>query len=284
MAHCDLQHGNVLLVPGSKAGTLGVKLIDYDGMCVPALALLKSIEVGHPAYQHPQRLREGTYSLEVDRFSHLVIYTALRGLAVGGRSLWEKYDNGDNLLFKSADFEAPEKSEVFAELLKVNDPALRKVVEQLAESARQPLDRVPLLADLVQESPAVTVPAAAPTRTAPAETALASLTEADASRSARRRPPGWGQGSCPSGPGRQGEWPCWRWSSLGSCWPLAARHRRQRRTLRRLLRQTPAPPLRFRRSRSRRSLSRRSRAGVRQSRSPSLESRPERENDPGRRR
>ncbi len=48
-AHCDLQHGNVLFVPGSRANSLAVKLIDYDGMCVPALAGTKSGEVGHPA-------------------------------------------------------------------------------------------------------------------------------------------------------------------------------------------------------------------------------------------
>jgi hypothetical protein len=83
-AHGDLQHGNVLLVPGGRADSLSVKLVDYDGMCVPALSLLKANEVGHPAYQHPQRLREATYNLEVDCFSHLVIYTALRGLMAGG--------------------------------------------------------------------------------------------------------------------------------------------------------------------------------------------------------
>src|SRR5208283_5129271 len=30
LAHCDLQHGNVLLVPGKQAGTLSVRLVDYD--------------------------------------------------------------------------------------------------------------------------------------------------------------------------------------------------------------------------------------------------------------
>jgi hypothetical protein len=71
MAHADLQHGNVLLVPTGNA--LALRLIDYDGMYVPALAGQRSGELGHPAYQHPQRLREGTYNAEVDRFSHLAI-------------------------------------------------------------------------------------------------------------------------------------------------------------------------------------------------------------------
>jgi hypothetical protein len=145
VAHCDLQHGNVLLVPASKAGSLSVRLVDYDGMCVPALTLLKSLEVGHPCYQHPQRLREGTYSLEVDRFSHLVIYTALRALAVGGRALWDKYDNSDNLLFKQADFEAPGRSPLFAELLRMNSPDIRKLTVALIDAARKPLLQTPLL-------------------------------------------------------------------------------------------------------------------------------------------
>src|SRR6266851_283429 len=45
VAHCDLQHGNVLLVQGKDAGSLAVKLIDYDGMFVPALAGSPSGEV-----------------------------------------------------------------------------------------------------------------------------------------------------------------------------------------------------------------------------------------------
>src|ERR1700746_1225351 len=87
-------------------------------MLVASPPLLKSIEVGHPSYQPPQRQREGIYNLEVDRFSHLVIYTALRALEVSGKPLWEKYDDGDNLLFKPSDFAAPAKSPLFYELLK----------------------------------------------------------------------------------------------------------------------------------------------------------------------
>jgi N-acetylneuraminic acid mutarotase len=148
IAHCDLQHGNVLLVRDRRAGSLTLKLVDYDGMCVPALTLLKSIELGHPAYQHPQRLREGIYSLEVDRFSNLVIYTALRALVVGGNGLWGKYDNGDNLLFKQADFEAPGKSAVFHELMQSPDPSVRFLTGQLIDAARKSLHQTPLLSDI----------------------------------------------------------------------------------------------------------------------------------------
>jgi hypothetical protein len=148
LAHCDLQHGNVLLVPTGPSSGQVLKLVDYDGMCVPALALRNSIEVGHPAYQHPQRLREGIYNLEVDRFSHLVIYTALRSFVAAGRPLWKRYDTGDNLLFRPEDFQAPNDSALFREMLQMPDFEVRRLADALAWAAQQPLDRAPLLTDL----------------------------------------------------------------------------------------------------------------------------------------
>jgi hypothetical protein len=116
IAHADLQHGNVLLVPGSTANAVAVKLIDYDGMFVPALAGKTSGEVGHPSYQHPQRVREGIYNPDVDRVPLLLISAALRCVRVGGRDLWDRYDNGDNLLFNEADLMTPADSPLFREL------------------------------------------------------------------------------------------------------------------------------------------------------------------------
>jgi hypothetical protein len=107
MGHGDLQHGNVMLVEGRKSGSLALRLIDYDGMWVPSLDGNPPGERGHPNYQHPIRLREGGWSSEVDRFSHLVIYTALRAVAVGGKALWDRYDNAENLLFRAADLSEP---------------------------------------------------------------------------------------------------------------------------------------------------------------------------------
>jgi formylglycine-generating enzyme required for sulfatase activity len=158
IAHCDLQHGNVLLVPGSKAGALAVKLVDYDGMCVPALTMLKTIEVGHPNFQHPQRAKEGIYSLEVDRFSHLVIYTAIRALMTGGKGLWGKYDNGDNLLFKASDFEKPTQSPLFAELTKFSDPGVQTLAGQMLDALGKPLNDSPALEELVPKLPATAPP------------------------------------------------------------------------------------------------------------------------------
>jgi hypothetical protein len=145
LAHADLQHGNVILVPGSTAGSLAIKLIDYDGIWVPALASKPSGELGHPNYQHPQRSRERIYGPEVDRFSLLVVAVALRALIAGGQALWDRYDNGDNLLFKEADLRAPAESALFRELSQSPDPETRVLAGRLLQALTLPLDECPLL-------------------------------------------------------------------------------------------------------------------------------------------
>jgi hypothetical protein len=174
LAHADLQHGNVLLVPSSKNSSLLVRLIDYDGMFVPALAQKKSGEVGHPNYQHPQRARLGIYNREVDRFPLLVVATALRALAVDGKALWERYDNGDNLLFKESDLTAPEGSALIAELRRSSDALVQALTAKLVWSCHEEMDQTPLLDELLAEdkpagtaaaSQGITVPSAVPSAT-----------------------------------------------------------------------------------------------------------------------
>jgi hypothetical protein len=149
VAHADLQHGNILLVPPAKENEgPRLRLVDYDGMHVPALADQPSGELGHRAYQHPDRLRHGIYRAEVDRFSHLAIYTAIQCLTAGGRALWERFDTGDNLLFREQDFTQPEQSELFHELWACGDPAVHVAVGRLLLATRQPLDEVPLLHEM----------------------------------------------------------------------------------------------------------------------------------------
>lgn len=153
MAHGDLQHGNVLLVPGKNAGAMVLRLVDYDGMWVPDLDGRPPGERGHANYQHPQRLREGGYSSEIDRFSNLLIYTSLRCLSVGGKSLWDKHDNGENLLFKETDFTRSAQSKLLPDLLDLGDTDTVALVGHLLTSSRKPLEQVPLLADLMSVGP-----------------------------------------------------------------------------------------------------------------------------------
>jgi hypothetical protein len=150
VAHADLQHGNVVLVQGDQ-GRLLLKLIDYDGMFVPALAGQQSGELGHANFQHPQRDATRAYHAELDRFSHLAICTALRCLRAGGVPLWERFNNEENLLFTARDFRDPASSALFRELWTLRNPDARALVGQLALATQRPLEQTPLLDELVRD-------------------------------------------------------------------------------------------------------------------------------------
>ncbi len=150
IAHGDLQHGNVLLVQGGKANTVRLTLVDYDGMFVPALADKKSGEVGHPNFQHPQRLRDGIYGAEVDQFSHLVIVTALQALLVEP-ALWQRFNNDENLLFRASDFETPAASPLFQSLWELPAGAARTLAGHLLLACESTVERVPSLERLLRD-------------------------------------------------------------------------------------------------------------------------------------
>jgi hypothetical protein len=159
VAHGDLQHGNVLLVRGTS-GRLLLRLVDYDGVWVPALMFAKPGEVGHPNYQHPARSEtEGAFGPTVDRFSLLVIHTALRALALEGRALWDQFNTGDNLLFTQADHADPAHSELIQSLWRRTGEAqhlpepgdLRALLGHLVLALREPLARQPALGELLRD-------------------------------------------------------------------------------------------------------------------------------------
>jgi serine/threonine protein kinase len=147
ISHGDLQHGNVLLIPSGDQ-KVSLKLIDYDGMWVPALTGYPAAEIGFPGYQHPQRFRENIYHERMDSFSHLVIYSSLQVLGQLGRSCWDAVPrNGDNLLFDPEDLERPRESKRFLHILQQDAPFV-PWVNELVLAAEGPLDAVPSLIDL----------------------------------------------------------------------------------------------------------------------------------------
>jgi hypothetical protein len=151
VAHGDLQHGNVILVAGSRSSSMAVKLIDYDGMWAPALADTPSGEAGHRAYQHPQRVAQGTYSPDVDQLPLLLVACALRALAWAGKPLWERYDTGDNLLFQEKDLRHPAESPLFKEVWRSSDAGVHDLAGYLALGLSGPLEEVPLAHDVAAE-------------------------------------------------------------------------------------------------------------------------------------
>ncbi|MFJ4657043.1 AarF/UbiB family protein [Nocardia sp. NPDC088792] len=149
IAHGDLQHGNLLVAEDDT-----LRLLDYDGMFVPALAGLGGTERGHRNYQSPQR---GDYDFDatLDRFSAWVIYLALKAVAIDPE-LWERLHEpqGEYLLLREADFEDPSISQRFPALLAHSDGRIRQLAAQVRLLVAQPLMTLPALATTAAEAPA----------------------------------------------------------------------------------------------------------------------------------
>jgi len=119
VSHGDLQHGNILVVRSDEG--LQIRLVDYDTMYVPALEGRSAAEVGHRNYQHPDRT-DVDFGPRLDRFAGLAIYTALQACAVRP-ALWDRFDTGENLLFRDADFYTPDESPLFEALMDIDELA-----------------------------------------------------------------------------------------------------------------------------------------------------------------
>lgn len=146
VAHGDLQHANLIISNGKLV------LIDYDGMCVPKTAGLKSEEDGLPDYQHPKR-NGGTLHPTLDHFSILVIWTSLYALTIDA-SLWRRWVGEDErLLFRREDFIRPEQSSLIRELLSFQDPKMSKAVEAIKKALSiGRLEQIPHLVEIVTNS------------------------------------------------------------------------------------------------------------------------------------
>jgi len=143
-AHGDLQHGNIL-VSGKD-----LLLIDYDGMWVPALIGRQATEIGHRAYQHPNRSVKD-YGPHLDRFSALVIYLSIRALEIN-RKLWDQYYTGDNLLFVREDFTEAGRSPIWGDLAALQNPEVSYLAGVLAAMIPRPLKDLPRLEAVLSSS------------------------------------------------------------------------------------------------------------------------------------
>src|SRR6267142_3460055 len=124
VAHGDLQHGNILVRGGS------IQLVDYDGMWVPALKCRNATEIGHRAYQHPERSGQD-YGQAIDRFSALVIYLSLAALE-RDVTLWERFHTGDNLIFVRQDFQQLGRSAIWEHLGRIGSWEIDQLAAALA--------------------------------------------------------------------------------------------------------------------------------------------------------
>ncbi len=140
MAHGDLSQQNIM-VNGSE-----LILVDYDGMFIQEFKGKPSNEIGHVNFQHPKR-DYLWFNLLIDRFSSIVIYLALAGLAINP-DLWKRYESsGEGLLFRKQDFLHPYQSPLLQEL--ETCASLREIIYLFRKICLSPIENVPTIADLI---------------------------------------------------------------------------------------------------------------------------------------
>ncbi|WP_219506789.1 hypothetical protein [Nonomuraea ceibae] len=143
VAHGDLQHGNLLV---AADGTL--KLVDYDGMYVPALNGFAATERGHRHYQSPNRT--GTdFGPELDRFSIWLIYLSLIAVALDP-TLWQILHDrgGEHLLLTDEDFADTRASTRMAALVGHQMDDINRLATFVGDLASRPLSVLPPLTPL----------------------------------------------------------------------------------------------------------------------------------------
>ncbi|MDB5387541.1 MAG: hypothetical protein JWM11_3187 [Planctomycetaceae bacterium] len=151
IAHGDLQHANVMVTDRGE-----LKLVDYDCMCVPALEGRRNLELGVVPYQNPNRTDDTLLFSGLDNFSALFIFVVMRAFAAEPR-LWESFvepPDGqlyDKLLIRDTDFQSPTTSELFLELKRSSDQKVQKLVSKLIDFWNWDLQKIPSLAELVND-------------------------------------------------------------------------------------------------------------------------------------
>jgi hypothetical protein len=157
IGHGDLQHGNLLVAPDAS-----LRLVDYDGMYVPALSGMAPTEMGHRNYQSPRRTASD-FGPDIDLFSAWVIYLALVAVATQP-SLWQLLheQDGEYLLLSEDDLKDPAASTRFSILLSHSVPEIRELAAHVRDQAARPTGTLAALFPIGVFTPPATSPVAAP--------------------------------------------------------------------------------------------------------------------------
>ncbi len=142
LAHCDLQHGNIMVTPDNE-----FKLVDYDGMYTTAFRG-KSPELGHANFQHPRRTPD-FYNENVDDFGALVCYLSLMSISENP-DLFKKYYAADNLLLTANDYRNPRDSEVIKALKSQSDEKVKQLSILLEKCCLVDVAKVPNFLEVVE--------------------------------------------------------------------------------------------------------------------------------------
>ncbi|NEA64641.1 hypothetical protein [Streptomyces sp. SID12488] len=149
IAHGDLQHGNLLVADDAT-----FRLVDYDGMYVPALRGEQATENGHRNYQSPSRTA-ADFGPAMDRFSAWTIELALLAVATDP-GLWTQLHDrhGEFLILSEADFKEPATSLAWPLLLGHPDRRVRDVAGRVKGFLGKPASALPPLTARAVKLPA----------------------------------------------------------------------------------------------------------------------------------
>jgi len=146
IAHGDLSHSNIMVKNGN------LMLIDYDGMYVPELRGSESVELGNRSFQHPGR-NEKEFGPEIDRFSEIVIYLALKAISISP-SIYQIYGTGrEGLLFAQSDFIAPDSSDLINDLDKIT--GLKELIRIFKRICQSDVSNIPSLNEFINNATAI---------------------------------------------------------------------------------------------------------------------------------
>lgn len=144
VTHGDLQHENILV--RSESVVPSMRLVDYDGVWVPALHGRAALESGHPHYQHPARGR-GEFGPHLDSFPALLILLSLRALAVEPQ-LWRRFHTDKHLILRNDDLRTPWQSPLLLALTRSPSDDVRRLTLELVQACGQPPAQVKPPAEL----------------------------------------------------------------------------------------------------------------------------------------
>ena len=143
LAHCDLQHGNIMVTPENE-----IRLVDYDGIYTTAFRG-KSPELGHANFQHPRRTPD-FYNERVDDFGALVCYTSLMAVAENP-DIFKKFYAADNLLLTANDYRNPKDSEVIKTLKEQPNEQVKQLSTLLEKCCLVDVTKVPNFLEVVDK-------------------------------------------------------------------------------------------------------------------------------------
>lgn len=128
LSHGDLQHGNILVKSNGD-----IVLVDYDSLYAPCLDGWTDDVKGLQGYQHPARWDNQYLSPKADYFSELIIYTAIKAIALNP-GLWHQYnvENTETLLFEKEDLDSKGSSTLFQELQAI--PEIAELITRIKEA------------------------------------------------------------------------------------------------------------------------------------------------------